>query len=428
MRGRHIMDPIDRLREDLIEAGTFGRIPPKRVERYDQLDPQKGITRPTGTEANKKLRDYAVERMKEAGLAVTVDNIGNIFGKKEGFKNTKGTVMFGSHADSVTNGGMFDGSLGVFGAIEAMRRINEEGFENERPLEVVIFTGEEGSAFKQTLLGSSVLTGKTKLQQALGMKNDEGITLEESLKNIGYHGASLRGLDDIEYMVELHVEQGPILSKENMPIGIVENITGMAWLMVTIVGQENHAGTTPMKMRRDALVASSDLISFVNKRANEMIQTLGSSTVGTVGKLNVFPNGTNIVPGKVEMGIDIRDVRKEYMETLIHETLEVIKGLEEKYGVATSVQMPTMHDPVPLSYEVVDIVEKSANELRIIAKRVNSGAAHDSQNMAKKVKAGMIFVPSVNGISHAPMEWTNWEDVEKGVRVLTQTVKHLSHR
>lgn len=422
------MDPIDRLREDLIEAGTFGRIPPKRVERYDQLDPQKGITRPTGTEANKKFRDYAVERMKEAGLAVTVDNIGNIFGKKEGFKNTKGTVMFGSHADSVTNGGMFDGSLGVFGAIEAMRRINEEGFENERPLEVVIFTGEEGSAFKQTLLGSSVLTGKTKLQQALGMKNDEGITLEESLKNIGYHGASLRGLDDIEYMVELHVEQGPILSKENMPIGIVENITGMAWLMVTIAGQENHAGTTPMKMRKDALVAASEIISFVNKRANDMVNELGASTVGTVGKLNVFPNGTNIVPGRVEMGIDVRDVNKENMENLKNETLEMIKRIEEKYGVDAEIQMPITHNPVPLSQEVADIIEKSAKQIGISSKRMNSGAGHDSQNMAEKVKTGMIFVPSINGISHSPMEWTDWEDIKKGAKVLTQALKNLSRQ
>lgn len=422
------MDRINRFKEDLIETGKFGRAFPKRTEKYDQLDPQNGITRPTGTEANKKIRDYAVERMKEVGLNVKFDKVGNIFGRKEGSKTSKGTVMCGSHLDSVVNGGMFDGALGVFAAIEAIGRINDEGFENEKPLEVVVFTGEEGSAFKQVLLGSSVLTGKKDLEEALLMKNDEGVTLERVLEDIDYRGTFQRSLDDVEYMLELHVEQGPVLFEEKVPIGIVENITGLAWIMVTIVGQENHAGTTPMKMRKDALVAASDIISFVKKRANDMVMELGASTVGTVGKLSVFPNGTNIVPGRVEMGIDIRDVNQENMEKLKSETLEMIKGLEEKYGVRTNIQMPITHSPIPLSSEVVDILENSAKQIDIRSKRMNSGAGHDAQNMAERVKTGMIFVPSVDGISHSPMEWTDWEEIEKGVKVLMQAMKNLSRQ
>ena len=198
--------------------------------------------------------------------------------------------------------------------------------------------------------------------------------------------------------------------------------------MVSIVGQENHAGTTPMKMRKDALVAASEIISFVNKRANDMVNELGASTVGTVGKLNVFPNGTNIVPGRVEMGIDIRDVNKENMENLKNETLEMIKRIEEKYGVDAEIQLPITHNPVPLSQEVADIIEKSAKQIGISSKRMNSGAGHDSQNMAEKVKTGMIFVPSINGISHSPMERTDWEDIKKGAKVLTQALKTLSRQ
>ncbi len=165
---------VNRLKEDLVETSSFGRTPPGKVETYDQLDPQNGVTRPAGTEANKKIRDYTVARMKEAGLTVNIDKVGNIFARKEGSKTNKGTVMSGSHLDSVINGGMFDGALGVFGAIEAVRRINDEGFENERPLEVVVFTGEEGSAFSPTLLASSVLIGKISVDDALNRKNAAG--------------------------------------------------------------------------------------------------------------------------------------------------------------------------------------------------------------------------------------------------------------
>jgi N-carbamoyl-L-amino-acid hydrolase len=420
------MKSMNRLKEDLMETSRIGRNPPKVIERYDQLDPERGIIRPTGSDDNKRIRDFAVKRMEEAGLKVEVDGIGNIFGKKEGFRTTKGTVMCGSHLDSVVNGGIFDGPLGVFGAIEAIRRMNDQDFKNERPIEVVAFTGEEGSAFKQTLLGSSVLTGKTELGKALSMKNDHGITLEEALRNIGYKGPFERKLDDVEYMLELHIEQGPILYTEGVSIGIVENITGIVWIMATILGEENHAGTTPMKMRMDALVAASEIVSFINKRANEMVEELSSCTVGTVGKLNVFPNGTNAVPGKVEMGIDIRDVKQENMENLRTQALKMIKGLERKFGVETDVRMPVTHKPAPLSPKVADVIEQSAGQIGINTKRMNSGAGHDSQNMASKVKTGMIFVPSVRGISHSPMEWTEWKDVETGIQVLTQTLGNLS--
>jgi len=201
---------LNRLKENIIEASQFGRNPERKVERYDQLDPERGVSRLAGTEANKKIRDYAVACMIEAGLKIKIDKVGNIFGRKKGSKVSSGTVMCGSHLDSVQNGGQFDGALGVFGAIEAVRRLTEEGFENERPLEVVAFTGEEGSAFGLSLLGSSVLAGKLSVGEASGMKNTDGKTLAEALGEIGYKGDFERSLHDVEYMLELHIEQGII--------------------------------------------------------------------------------------------------------------------------------------------------------------------------------------------------------------------------
>ena len=417
---------IDRLRDSLVEAGKFGRTSPERIEKFDQLDSSKGVTRPVGTEENRKIRDYAVECMKEAGLKVKIDKVGNIFGIKEGSKTIKGTIMLGSHLDSVVNGGMFDGALGVFAAIEVIRRMNDDGFDNEKPVEIVVFTGEEGSAFSPTLLGSSVLVGKLSIDEALNRKNNQGQTLQEALENIGYKGSFERSLDDVEYFIEMHIEQGPVLFNERESVGIVENISGVVWIIATISGQGNHAGTTPMGMRKDALVVASGVISFVNKRAKEMVERLGSSTVGTVGKLEVFPNGINIVPERVEMGIDIRDVVQQHMESLKNETLKTLGYIAGKYGVDIHTELPISHLPVRLSDEVVEILGESARQVGIITKRMNSGAVHDSLNMAMKVKVGMIFVPSISGISHSPLEWTNWEDIEKGTQVLTQTVKNLS--
>jgi len=416
----------NRLKEDLIETGKYGRDPMRPVACYEDLDPERGVTRLTGTLANKKIRDYAVNCMKEVGLKVNIDKVGNIFAKKEGHIPGKKSVMCGSHLDSVINGGQFDGALGVFSAIEAIRRLNKEDFKNERPIEIVVFTGEEGSAFRLSLLGSTALIGQLSLEDALGKKNKEGKTLSESLKEIGYLGNFTRTLDDVEYFIEMHVEQGPVLYNKKIPIGVVENIAGIAWIYATIIGEGNHAGTTPMNMRKDALVAASHIVYFVNKRVNEIVATLGSATVGTVGKMNVFPNGTNIVPARVEIGIDIRDVDPKNMKSLKKEVVEEIKRLEKSYGVKAEVELPITHMPHQLAPEVIDIIEKSTKQLGIQYIRMNSGAGHDAQNMATKVKTGMIFVLSVKGISHAPMEWTDWEDIENGVKILTQILKNLS--
>lgn len=415
-----------RWKEDLIELGMMGRKVPARVESYAQLDLEKGLCRFEGTQEIKKSKDYVIARMKESGLKVRLDKVGNIFGRREGFKTSKGAVMSGSHLDSVVNGGQFDGPLGVVSALEAIRIMNDEGFQNERPIEVTVFMGEEASAFRKALLGSGVIAGKWTADEALALKNDEGITLKEALERLELRGDFEMNLADVEYFIETHVEQGPILDKGKVPIGIVENITGITWVTAIVEGEENHAGTTPMSIRRDPLVAAASIVSFANKRANDMVKEFGGSTVATVGRMLVHPGAPNIIPGRVEMGIDIRDSNEHNMKHLRREIEQAIANLDDKYGVKTTTEILFEHPPCPCSKAVVNAIAKAARELGTEARRMNSGAGHDAQNIAEKVKTGMIFVPSANGISHSPMEWTNWQDIEAGIKVLTRTLEGLS--
>jgi len=304
--------------------------------------------------------------------------------------------------------------------------MNDEGFENERPIEIVAFMGEEGSAYRKALLGSAVMAGDLSIDEALALKNDEGISLKEALETLELKGDFEMNLDEVEYFIETHVEQGPVLDNEKIPIGIVENITGITWVNAFLTGEENHAGTTPMAVRKDPLVAAANIVLLANRRANEMVKEFGGSTVATVGKMIVKPGAPNIIPGNVEMGIDIRDSNKENMGKLKDEVVSAINSLEGQYGIHNTTEVPFDYPPCPCAKEVVDAIEKAASTVGIKAKRMNSGAGHDAQNIAKKVKTAMIFVPSINGISHSPMEWTNWGDVENGVRVLTQAIKDLS--
>lgn len=415
-----------RLKADLIHSSQYGRNPLCTVSSYQQLSPDNGVSRIAGSLENKKIRDYAVQCMQECGLQISIDSFGNIFGRKEGLFKNIGSVMFGSHLDSVINGGQFDGALGVFTAIDAIRRLNKESFSNKRPLEIVIFTGEEGSAFGTTLLGSSAFTGYLPVEEVLQMKNKEGKTFKDTMQEIGYYGIEKKDLGDIAYFIELHIEQGPILYQEKIPIGIVESITGLLWMYITITGEPNHAGTTPMNLRKDALLAASSIIQFLNKEAKKLVDNKGSSTVATVGKLDISPNGINIIPGKVKIGVDIRDKKEDNIHLLKEKMLEKIKQLIEDLKLNIEYDIAISIPPQPLSAEVMESIKVSAEKLGYKYKFINSGATHDAQNMARITKTGMIFLPSINGISHSPLEWTDWEDIEKGAQVLTETLKILA--
>ena len=417
-----------RYKEDLVELSKFGRSNGEKISEYDDLSSDEGITRVAGSEENKKARDYVVSRMKEADLNVRVDKVGNIFGRKSGSDPNKDVLMSGSHIDSVKNGGMFDGALGVVSALEAVRRLDDEGFGNERSIEVVVLTGEEGSAFPTGLLGSSVLINSITVEQAYKLRNEEGKTLEETLKNIGYKGNFEMDLNKVKYFIETHIEQGPILEKKETPIGIVDKITGISWIKAKIIGEEDHAGTTPMDMRKDPLIPASEAIKFINDKAKRISRRENSKLVATVGEVNVTPNSPNIIPKEVELGIDIRDIEEKYMNKMIKETKQKIMDLETKYNVETELEVLFTHEGSNLSQEISNAVKKSGKDLGIKTMRMNSGAGHDAQNIAEKVKTGLIFLPSVDGVSHAPKEWTNWEDIEKGVQILTKTFKKLTKK
>jgi len=417
-----------RWKEDLIELGKLGRRSPVTIESYEELDIRNGLCRLEGTKESTQSKEYLVAKMEDAGLDVRIDPVGNIFARKEGKDANKGAVMSGSHMDSVLNGGMFDGPLGVISALEAVRVLKDEGFGNERPIEVVAFMGEEGSAFGKALLGSLTLIERVSTENALSLKNEMGVTLKEALDSAGLRGNFLMDLANVEYFIETHVEQGPILDKERISIGVVENITGLTWVNATLIGQENHAGTTPMNARRDALVAAADVVLFVNRRAHETVKAFQGSTVATVGKMIVKPGAPNIVPGTVEMGIDIRDSKLSVLQQLQKEIIAALHELKNKYGVQSRVDIPFEHPPRACSQEVIKAIETATSNLGIRSIRMNSGAGHDAQNIAEKVKTGMIFVPSVNGISHSAMEWTHWEDIEKGIQVLTEAIRILSEK
>jgi len=416
----------EKIKKDLIELGKIGRSSSKKVETYENLDSEDGINRPFGTDSNKKSRDFIIELMEEAGMEVKIDQVGNIFGIENGANPDLNSILIGSHIDSVSDGSMFDGALGIVAGIEVVRRLDGMDFENNRSIIIGVFTAEEGSTFSKALLGSSVLAGDISIEDAFKLENEEGKTFEEILINMGFKGSHTVNLDEIAYALELHVEQGPVLFENNISVGIVEKITGYNWIGVTLCGQENHAGPTPMHMRKDALVGASDIIKFVNQKAKEMSKGVNEHPVGTVGKLNVFPNSTNIIPKKVEMKIDLRDIIKNRLQSLTAQTIKRIELLEEEYGLDVSINIDFEQDPVKLPEEITNKIRESATEKDIKTIFMNSGAGHDSEKIAKGVDTGMIFVPSKNGVSHSPMGWSEWNDIEKGVKVLTKTVKKLS--
>jgi len=402
---------LKRLKQNLLKLGLIGKTL------------KGGVTRGTGTQEDKKARDFIVRHMENAGLEVRVDKIGNIFGRKEG-TSSKNIVMTGSHIDSVPNGGIYDGSLGVLMSLEAVSTIEEEGFKNERPIEVVVFSDEEGRFHPH--LGSKVITKTIDIKKAWRIQDKTGITVEESLENIGYRGDFERSIKEVEFYIESHIEQGPVLYNKKIRLGIVKNVAGFTWLDLIVQGQENHAGATPMQMRKDALVAGSEIALFVNERANNIATELDSSLVGTVGRMSVAPNAINVVPGKVVMGVDIRSIVFANIRKLANDIVEEAKKTEDKYGVDIRVKKIASIKPIAFSDYVIENIRKVCTQLNMSYILMNSGAAHDAQEMAQKTKAGMIFVPSVEGISHSPEEKIEWKDVESGTRVLVQVLKNLS--
>lgn len=408
----------DRLREDLLENAAFGALE----------DADHGRTNLTGTAANEAARDRLVERMAAVGLDVSVGAVGTVVGRwtSESADPDADAVAAGSHLDSVPRGGIFDGPLGVYGALEAVRAMQAAGLHPERPIEVVCFTEEEGARFGGGLLGSSVAAGARSVEAALALTDDEGTTLADALSAIGYRGEERVDAGDWEAWVELHPEQDTELETSGVPVGVVTTITGIAHRRVTVTGAADHAGATAMDERRDALAAAAEVVSDVERAGRDVAETESDTAVATVGRLDVTPNATNVVPGRADLGVDVRDVRRDTMDDLLARLDRSVERVAEERPVETAVGTEVDVDPRPMSDRVREAARAAGERTGIETLELPSGAAHDTMYVGDVTDAGLLFAPSVDGVSHNPAEWTDWDDCATATRVLAETVASLA--
>lgn len=365
-------------------------------------------------------RNWFIDLMKKAGLEVSIDYAGNIIGKRKGKNSTLKPIAFGSHIDMVPDGGNYDGCVGSVAALEIIEALNENKIITTHPLEVIIFSNEEGYT-----VGSSMLIKKYS-PESLKVISQSGLTIADGIKAIGGNPDSLhQGIKkkgDLTAFIELHVEQGGILEQENIQIGVVEGIVGIEKWNITIEGVANHAGTTPMNLRHDALLSASKLIVAVN----EVITSYEGKQVGTIGKIVAEPGAYNVIPGRVVLGMEIRDLSSQKISQLFNDIEKRADSLAINSRVKiTFVQPAKPIEPALTNKSIQSKIENSAKTLGFTYKYMQSGAGHDSQDMALICPIGMIFVPSISGISHSPKEFTKAVDMANGTNVLLQTILAL---
>ncbi|SOD88125.1 Zn-dependent hydrolase [Spirosoma fluviale] len=394
-----------RIQNRLLELSKFGELP------------NGGIGRVAYSKADLEGRAYFIGLMKKAGLDVSIDFAGNIIGRRKGKNPNLKPIGFGSHIDSVPNGGNYDGPVGSISGLELIETLNENKIVTEHPLELIIFANEEGGT-----VGSGAMIGKI-TPAALKSVSQSGLTIADGIRAIGGNPDSLskvvRKKGDLIAFIELHIEQGGILMTENQQIGIVEGIVGIEHWDATIEGTPNHAGTTPMNIRRDALLAASRLIIALN----EVVTSHEGRQVGTVGKLVVEPGAYNVIPGKVVLGVEIRDLSYDKIWMLFREfeskASQIAKASETTITFAQS-GVPVI--PALTAKPIQDKIIGAAKSLGLSYRYMQSGAGHDSQEIAQIAPVGMIFIPSVGGISHSPKEFSKGVDIGNGATVLLQTL------
>ena len=400
----------DRLKSKLEILGTIGQTP------------EGGVRRLALSDADKQGRDQVVKWMHELQLKIHVDQIGNIFAIAPG-QNDLPPVMTGSHIDTVYNGGNLDGNLGVLTGLEIIQTLKENDIKTRHPLAVAIFTNEEGARFHPDMMGSLVYAGGYDLEKALSTVDDHGAVLGEELERIGYAGDMPCGKIMPHAFVELHIEQGPILEKENITIGAVENLQGISWTEVSIKGQANHAGTTPMDLRRDAGYCAALLNTFVHDLAAEV----GDGQVATVGVTELKPNIINVVPGHARVTVDLRNADNALLIEAENKLHVFLNQLESAHQVEIKTKKLARFEPVNFDQRIVQIIEGTAQQLNFSHRRMASGAGHDAQMMSRICPTAMIFTPSIAGISHNPAEATHDSDLMAGANVLLHTLLKLAN-
>jgi N-carbamoyl-L-amino-acid hydrolase len=394
----------ERLKRHLIELSAFGR------------NPEGGVSRVAFSPADIAGRTYVFKLMTDAGLSPRIDPAGNLVGHLAGTDANAPAILIGSHIDSVPHGGNFDGDVGSLGAIEVAHVMHEHRTSLRHPLDVTIWTNEEGDAYGRGLFGSRAATGALVPGELDDVEN--GVRLSDAIRKIGgdptrlqtgwYTGRNVRAY------VELHVEQGSTLDTAGVPIGIVEGIVGIDDYVATIDGFANHAGTTPMAQRQDALIAAAQLTLSVR----DIVAEEPGRQVGTVGELHVFPNAPNVIPGSVRLVIELRDLSNDKIDGLVERIRMRANQIAKSTGTTVSMSRRDHIEAALAAPELQTVIDHCANELNLRTMRLPSGAGHDAQSLARMAPMAMIFVPSVNGISHSPKELSRWDDIAQGADVL----------
>jgi N-carbamoyl-L-amino-acid hydrolase len=383
-----------------------------------------GCNRQALTDDDKRGRDQFVAWTKELGCSISIDEVGNIFARRAGRDANTAPVLVGSHLDTQRTGGKFDGVYGVLAGIELLRTLNEQGIATHRPIDLAVWTNEEGCRFAPAMLGSGVVSGVYSKTDAYSQTDKSGLTFEAELKRIGYCGDRPAAPTELSAAFELHIEQGPVLERNGKTIGVVTGIQGAVWLDVTVKGASAHAGTTPMPMRRDPWPAATNII----QQSLKLTQDYAPNGLCTIGTIQASPGARNTVPTTLRFSIDLRNPDAATLE----EMTAKVKALAEKacadHGLELTFEQIWKMEPTPFASELIDIVDRAAETLGLSRQKIFSGAGHDALHVAQFAPTTMIFIPSINGLSHNEAEHSTPEDITAGANVLLHAVLEVANR
>ena len=377
-----------------------------------------GCCRLALSDLDKQSRDLFIQWCKDIDCTVTIDHFGNIFARRLGKNNTLPPIMTGSHLDTQPTGGKFDGAYGVLSGLEVLRTLHDKQLVTDAPIEVAVWTNEEGSRFAPAMLGSGVFIEKFSLEEALKKQDVDGLLLGDELKRIAYAGDTPIGGRSIGAYFEAHIEQGPILENQKKTIGVVTKGQGQRWYDLTIFGQESHAGTTPMHLRKDALVAAAKMIEDVQGIA----ATHGPDACGTVGFAQVYPNSRNTIAGSVKLSIDLRHPEDTTLTTLDIALKSACETLKRDYAINYELDPYWYYPPIPFDKDCIAAIQEAADTCSYSSMPIFSGAGHDACYLAEVTPTAMIFIPCENGISHNEIENITQQDSEAGCNVLLHAI------
>ncbi|MGA7323495.1 MAG: Zn-dependent hydrolase [Rhodomicrobium sp.] len=380
-----------------------------------------GCNRLALTDLDREARELFISWCKDAGCSITIDRMGNIFARRPGRNSALDPVAFGSHLDTQPTGGKFDGVFGVLAGLEVVRTLNDHSYETDAPLEIVVWTNEEGSRFAPAMIASGVFAGVFSEEYGMSRADLDGKTIGEELNRIGYRGEAPCGGRPFKALFEAHIEQGPILEAENKTIGAVTGIQGIRWFECTVTGNESHAGTTPMTMRRDALLGVARIVDEINLIA----KAHAPDAVSTVGLLQVHPNSRNVIPGSVFFTVDLRHADADVLREMADELQEAVNRVTSELSLTHDLHEIWYSPPAPFDKSCIESVRRAAEEAGYAYRDIVSGAGHDAGNISKVAPTAMIFVPCAGGISHNESESATPEDLAAGCNVLLRAV--LTH-